>query len=156
MSALLDRRLVIRPLEARDVDAVLAIQSSSPEMAHWTIWDYNRVAAGEMAGWVAEEKGEIAGFLVARQIGGDVEILNVAVAPDVRRHGVGSALFEAAIGWAKSLGAERAFLEVRQSNHAAIQFYERYNFRATGHRPRYYTSPVEDALVLALHLTRKP
>ncbi len=148
----LDPRLVIRPMENRDVDAVLAIQSTSPEMAQWTMWDYNRVAAGEMAGWVAEEKGDATGFLVARQIGGDVEILNVAVAPDARRHGVGSALFETAIAWAKSLDAESAFLEVRQSNHAAIQFYERHNFRATGHRVRYYTAPVEDALVLRLRL----
>ena len=155
MSIPSDTRLNIRALEARDVEDVLAIQSASPEMAQWTLWDYNRVAAGDMAGWVAEEKGAIVGFLVARQIVGDVEILNIAVAPDFRRRGVGAALFQAAIAWARSLSTESAFLEVRESNHAALQFYERHDFHATGRRPRYYSAPVEDALVLTLRLGQR-
>ena len=57
-----------------DVDAILAIQAVSPEIAQWTMWDYERVAKGEMAGWVAEESAEIIGFLVARQVVSDVEI----------------------------------------------------------------------------------
>jgi len=52
--------LTIRALEARDVEAILAIQAACPEIAQWTAWDYDRVARGEMAGWVAEEGSEAA------------------------------------------------------------------------------------------------
>ncbi len=131
--------LQIRTLESRDVEAILAIQAVSPEIAQWTMWDYERVAKGEMAGWVAEESAEVIGFLIARQVSSDVEILNLAVGPGARRTGVGGSLLEHAI-------------EVRASNLAALQFYERHHFYATGRRPRYYTSPPDDALVLTLKL----
>jgi len=143
--------LLIRLLEFRDIEDVLAIQSLCREVAQWTAWDYHRVAKGEMGGWVAERKA-IIGFLVARRIASDLEILNFAVKPDARRQGIGGALLEEALRWAKSFDAQRAFLEVRVSNLAALRFYELYNFHTTGRRPRYYTAPIEDALVLAASL----
>ena len=143
--------MLIRLLEFRDIEDVLAIQSLCREVAQWTAWDYHRVAKGEMGGWVAERKA-IIGFLVARRIASDLEILNFAVKPDARRQGIGGALLEEALRWAKSFDAQRAFLEVRVSNLAALRFYELYNFHTTGRRPRYYTAPIEDALVLAASL----
>jgi len=134
------------------VGAILAIQSVSPEIAQWSIWDYDRVARGEMAGWVAEDDGEVSGFLIARQIVSDLEILNFAVRPDIRRRGIGKALLETVLVWGRSLESESALLEVRASNLAALQFYEQQGFRTTGRRPRYYTAPLEDALVLHLKL----
>jgi [ribosomal protein S18]-alanine N-acetyltransferase len=144
--------LNICSIEARNIEAILAIQAASPETAQWVAWDYSRVVAGEMAGWIAEENGEAAGFLVGRQVVSDLEILNFAVAPAARRRGVGAALLQEAIGFGKAFRAANAFLEVRASNLAALEFYERRNFRATGRRLRYYTAPVEDALVLTLRL----
>jgi ribosomal-protein-alanine N-acetyltransferase len=117
------------------------------------MWDYDRVVRGEMAGWVTEsERGEITGFLVARRVASDLEILNFAVRPAARRQGVGGALLGEALQWAKALGAQRAFLEVRISNLAALQFYERHKFQASGRRQRYYTAPIEDALVLSARI----
>jgi [ribosomal protein S18]-alanine N-acetyltransferase len=142
----------IRVLEPRDTEAVLSIQAASPEIAQWSLWDYDRVARGEMAGWAAEVEGQVAGFLVARRIGTDLEILNFAVRPSERRHGIGGSLLEAAISWAKTYNAEKALLEVRASNLAALRFYERHNFEVAGRRPRYYTAPVEDALLLTASL----
>lgn len=115
--------------------------------------DYDRVAKGEMAGWVVEGKGgAIAGFLVARRIASDLEILNFAVQPGARRQGIGGALLMEALRWAASYEAHRAFLEVRASNLAALRFYECYNFHVTSRRARYYNEPIEDALVLAAPL----
>jgi ribosomal-protein-alanine N-acetyltransferase len=138
----------VRSLDAADVEAVVAIQSACPEIAQWTMWDYDRVARGEMAGWISEEAGSVSGFLVARRVGPDLEILNFAVQPDLRRRGIGGALVRASLDWAKSFLAERAILEVRASNLAALRFYERYGFQVAGRRPRYYTAPIEDALLL--------
>ena len=143
----------IRVFESRDIDGVLAIQSVSPETANWTSWDYNRVAAGEMAGWIAEEQQQVVGFLVGRQVGSDLEILNFAVAPPARRRGVGSALLREAISWGSALfRAENVLLEVRASNQAALHFYQQHAFQATGRRARYSVGPVEVALVLTLRL----
>ena len=143
-------------MEPRDVDAILEIQSACPEIAQWTMWDYERATRGEMPGWVAEVEGErsggIAGFLVARRVASDIEILNLAVRAEFRRQGIGAALLRAATDWAKSIRAEKAFLEVRASNFAAMNFYEKFQFRATGRRPLYYNAPVEDALLLAADL----
>lgn len=144
--------LDIRRVESRDVEAILAIQAVSPEIAQWTLWDYERVARGEMAGWVAEEAGQVIGFLIARQVVSDIEILNLAVRPGARRRGVGAALLAGGIEWSRTFRAEKALLEVRSSNLEALQFYERHGFHATGRRPRYYTAPPDDALVLTLKL----
>lgn len=141
-----------RPIESRDVESILEIQSASPEVAQWTAWDYNRVARGEMAGWTAEENDELVGFLVARRVGSDIEILNFGVRPEVRRCGIGGMLLRVALQWGEELHAQKALLEVRTSNFAALHFYERRGFQVVGRRPRYYVSPIEDALLLSADL----
>lgn len=143
---------MIRALESHDIESVLAIQAACPEIAQWSVWDYGRVAKGEMAGWVAEESGELMGFLVARRVGGDLEILNFAVRDRDRRRGIGAELLRAAFDWAQSFQATHAILEVRASNWAALSFYERHKFEVVGRRARYYTAPVEDALLLTANL----
>ncbi len=143
----------VRRLEARDTAAVLSIQSACPEIAQWHLRDYSRVAEGEMTGWVAEDNDAagfvIAGFIVVRRVTSDLEILNFAVRPERRHRGIGATLLNEAFVWGAKFAVEKAFLEVRVSNLAAIRFYERHGFKATGRRPRYYSAPIEDALVLA-------
>lgn len=142
----------IRKLVPGDVPGVLLLQSSCREIAQWTAADYKQVAGGDMAGWVAEEDDGIAGFLVARTLGREAEILNIAVRPDARRRGVGSNLLVEAVVWSTDLRAERVLLEVRESNTSAIGFYERQGFRVAGRRRGYYATPAEDALLLELPL----
>ena len=147
------RNLNLRPMVASDTDAVVQIQIASPEIAQWTARDYAKFPAAGMAAWVAEVEGAIAGFLVARRIAGELEILNLAVRPDARRRGIGYALIQFAFAWGKQLGAKNAYLEVRASNLVALEFYKRHQFQETGRRPRYYSNPVEDALVLTAHIS---
>ncbi len=150
----------VRTLEPRDVDAVLAIQSACPEIAQWSRADYDRSHTGELLGWVAERIAgsdslapSVVGFLVARVIAPEIEILNFAVAPESRHHGVGTDLFDAALDWARSSGLTQAMLEVRSANAAALRLYHRRNFQIVGRRPHYYSSPSDDALLLTAPLT---
>ena len=138
----------IRRMEERDIDPILAIQAACPEIAQWTAWDYDRVARGEMAGRTAEEDAKVIGFIVARRIVNEIEILNFAVHPAARGRGTGAALLQETIAWGKTFSAVQVILEVRESNAAALRFYEKHKFRVAGRRARYYDSPTEDALLL--------
>lgn len=143
----------IRRLQRADVPAVLSIQFRSPEISQWSSADYERAADGEMLAYVAvrcsnPSDREISGFLIARRLVDDVEILNFAVAPDFRRQGVGAALLEYVFRSSELTGVDGIFLEVRASNDVALQFYKSHGFEATGTRRKYYTLPVEDALLL--------
>jgi [ribosomal protein S18]-alanine N-acetyltransferase len=144
--------LSIRRIETRDLDSVMAIQSACLEIAQWTSRDYASVVQGTMTGWVAEENGEVAGFIVARRVASELEILNFAVRADRRVRGIGASLLREAVAWGATFHAEKAFLEVRASNLAALRFYEHHGFEVTGRRARYYSAPIEDALVLTASL----
>lgn len=144
---------LIRALESEDVGQVLAIQIGCPEVAQWTARDYELVARGEMTGWVAEENRKVAGFIIARRIASDIEILNLAVDAAVRRRGIGTFLLQRALEWGTEFQAQKAVLEVRVSNLAALHFYKRHQFEVAARRPRYYNLPTEDALLLTASLT---
>jgi [ribosomal protein S18]-alanine N-acetyltransferase len=148
--------LRVRTMEARDIEKVLEIQRGCPEIAQWSARDYERVVSGEMAGWTSEDERGVAGFLVARELVGETEVLNFAVRADVRRQGLGSMLVDAAVDWSRGLGAERVMLEVRASNEAAVRFYDRHGFVEAGRRAKYYVGPVEDAFVLMRRLEKGP
>ena len=61
---------------------------------------------------------------------------------------MGTAVMHRVFAEARELGARRATLEVRASNTGARRLYERLGFYVAGSRPSYYSSPVEDALIL--------
>lgn len=141
-------------MEGRDVDAVLAIQAVSPESAQWIAADYDLLIRPATSAWIAEQSSQTVGFIVLRHVSDEVEILNIAVRPDSRRQGVASELLNIALQQSAQNGARRAYLEVRASNAAAIRFYEHHSFRASGRRPRYYSSPAEDAVILVSELRK--
>jgi len=91
---------------------------------------------------------EVVGFCSFWRVLDELHINNLAVAPPSRGVGVGTALLRAVLSQGARLGARRATLEVRRSNDAARRLYERLGFSVAGVRRAYYTSPVEDALVL--------
>lgn len=94
----------------------------------------------------------VVGFLIARRVASDMEILNFAVRPHDRRLGTGAALLGSALNWARSFSAEHAILEVRSANETALRFYEHHKFQIVGRRRNYYNSPNDDALLLTLNL----
>ncbi|HEY6119194.1 MAG TPA: ribosomal protein S18-alanine N-acetyltransferase [Pyrinomonadaceae bacterium] len=96
--------------------------------------------------------GPIVGYIVARVMAGEVHINNVAVRENFRRKGLGCILLNQIIQAARENGATVAFLEVRIGNVAAQALYEKCGFKSVARRPNYYSSPVEDALVMSFLL----
>lgn len=94
---------------------------------------------------------EVTGFTLSRGAAGEEELLLIAVGPEHRGQGIGGALLERFIEEARSRGANRLFLEMREGNPAA-RLYRRYGFEQVGRRRAYYHSgrsgPI-DALTFA-------
>ena len=133
----------IRRGGADDLDAVAAIQAASPGAASWNVADYL-----EQDLLVAVEENRIVGFVVTRTVAADErEILNLAVVSDFRRKGVARALLDS------TLRAFRGcvFLEVRESNAVAQEFYKSLGFKELSKRRGYYDSPPETAIVMKFH-----
>jgi ribosomal-protein-alanine N-acetyltransferase len=133
----------IRRANAGDLEAVAAIQAASPEAAHWQVVDYL-----EQDFHVAVSDGVAAGFLVARTLTpGEYEILNLAVDPEFRRHGIARSLLGAFL---KGIQGD-VYLEVRESNRAALNLYRSMGFEEVIIRKKYYENPCEDGIVLKFH-----
>ena len=156
-SAPVKNLFVVRALAIGDIAAVLELAARSAGAARWSRPDYQRACGGDLDGWVATAPPDVVGdsgsgvmgFLIARRVADEMEILNLAVEAGIRRRGVASGLLETAFQSGRASGAKRAFLEVRVSNAGAIAFYQRLGFAPAGRRPRYYSDPPEDALVLS-------
>ena len=78
--------------------------------------------------------------------------LGLMVAKDARRSGVGRALLDAAVDWARASGVRKLELHVFPWNEPAIRLYERYGFEQEGLRKRHYRRAGEDvdAILMAL------
>lgn len=101
---------------------------------------------------IADQAGRVIAYLFLRRAGDEGEILNLAVAPSHHRQGVGRRLVEEAIGRLRANQVRRVFLEVRESNAGAHEFYHLMGFRPIGRRSRYYRNPPEPAVVMARDL----
>jgi ribosomal-protein-alanine N-acetyltransferase len=147
--------LLIRKARAADLPAVLAIerdQFSNP----WSAEHFKAELVSSFSHfYVAEnpENSSLAGFLVFWRLDGELELHKIAVGKTCQRRGYGSCLLDFFISTARSWNGQRALLEVRAGNAAAIQLYEKFAFRRIGRRRDYYSQPVEDALVFCLILT---
>jgi [ribosomal protein S18]-alanine N-acetyltransferase len=92
--------------------------------------------------------GELVGYLICSRYDTVWHVMNVAVDPDVRRRGIATALLDALLERVDDGVTTQITLEVRPTNHPAIELYERFGFRSAGTRPRYYQDNGEDALIM--------
>lgn len=96
----------------------------------------------------------LAGYIVGRMGADELHINNVAVRDIYRRRGIGRALLNRLLKAGKRSRVPCAFLELRAGNIAALALYEECGFRVTSRRIKYYSDPVEDALVMIIQLVR--
>ena len=135
---------------SEDLDGVLAVDGASFTNP-WTRAMYeseflNRETSRLYV--LRDAEHPVAGYCAAWFVSGEVHINNIAVLPECRGRGYGSALLARVLEEGGAAGHSRATLEVRRSNDAARRLYERFGFHVAGVRPHYYTHPVEDALIL--------
>jgi ribosomal-protein-alanine N-acetyltransferase len=141
--------LQIRPFRPSDTASISEILRDSIEAAQWPSESYAKLAASSGGVFlVCETSAHLVGFLAARQVADEAEILNIAVHRDFRRKGVASALLLAALDKFRSSKITRIFLELRESNQPARGLYERHGFVPSGTRNSYYRDPTEDALCM--------
>ena len=104
----------------------------------------------------ADAGGRLVGYLIISRYVDAWHIMNVAVAPDYRRHGIASRLLDELFRLTEGDERRGYTLEVRISNTTAIALYERMGFHATGVRRGYYTDNREDALVMWKDAAQRP
>jgi len=127
---------------------MMALERHAVTAAHWSVADYARLfAAGSQYLALVLEDPEVEGFVVARGIGAEWELENIAVAGPARRRGRGARLLAELLDRARQAGARHVFLEVRESNRAARSLYEKWAFVESGRRKAYYRNPDEDAVL---------
>lgn len=146
----------IRPIAPGDLPDVLRIQQESALNSGWHEDDYRRLIeapGGLILVACGDSPGPVAGFVAVNLILDHAELLSVAVAPEMRRQGIGKNLLLEACQYMRDAGALSISLEVRASNLPAIELYHSVGFAACRTRKDYYSSPLENACVMMLSLT---
>ncbi len=139
---------VIRPATADDIAAILGIERASFGDP-WTEKSFRGLLPRpEVLTRVVERAGEVLGYSVTFTAADEAEIANLAVAPAARRQQLGAALLDDLLATLRARGVAVTYLEVREGNAAAQALYASRGFESVGRRTGYYTTPVEDAVVM--------
>jgi ribosomal-protein-alanine N-acetyltransferase len=158
MNLPLDAEVRIRRMAPADLDRVIELEQSLPQAPRWPRSAYaaalNPDAAPRRIALVAEEAGHgaVQGFAVASLLPPQSELETIAVAAGSQRQGVAHRILMAMVEEFKTARVTEVLAEARASNLAALAFYRAQGFAITGHRPRYYADPIEDAVLLELRL----
>ena len=129
-------------------DVVRIEQASYPDP--WSHASFSKELTSSPASFVmvARRSDMVVGYVVAWFVLDEAHIGNVAVAPEVRRQGIGRMMMEWLQEQAIEHGCTYSSLEVRESNTAARQLYIHLGYRPVGRREQYYRNPREDAIVM--------
>ena len=149
-------KIEIRHLAGSDLDAVLGIAETIEEAPRWSREHYMEAIRADSSrprvALVAVDSltAEVDGFAIAGLVAPEAELESIAVAERAQRRGIGRRLIDALVEELGQRGIRELRLEVRASNQRAVRFYESQNFKQIGVRPRYYTDPQEDAVLMSL------
>jgi ribosomal-protein-alanine N-acetyltransferase len=140
-------------LAKADIDTLLDIETVSFP-APWDKASFERELAEEASHCLVIKKGQpekpdrVIAYLCFRRLKTEIYITNLAVDRPYRRRGVASFLLGYCLRLAKGHSAEKVLLEVRASNHAAIELYREMGFFEAGRRKGHYLETEEDAVVM--------
>ena len=144
----------LEPLEATRLEQLLQVEQRAYPHP-WTRGNFLDALKSGYHARVLLAGEELLGYYVAMQGVDEVQLLNITVSPDYQQQGWGRIMLDALALWARSLGAQWLWLEVRVSNTRAIAIYEAHGYRRVGLRKNYYPAghgQREDAVVMSLRL----
>ena len=98
--------------------------------------------------FLAKEEGTVIGYVGMKVVLDEADITNVAVLPAYRKKGIAGRLLQQLLDEARKQGILSIYLEVRDSNVAAITLYKNAGFKEVGKRKNYYEHPQEDARLM--------
>ena len=146
--------ITIRRMEIRDIDKVLKIERESfPSPWGKENFLYELMFNRFSHYFVAEEDGEVVGYIGAWIFLDETHIVTIATRGDRRGRGIGGKLLEEVLKLSREMGARRAFIEVREGNEIARRFYEKHGFKVYGKRFKYYRDTGEDAILMEKDLS---
>jgi ribosomal-protein-alanine N-acetyltransferase len=145
--------ITIRPMHPTDISVVIQIAQIC-QLTFWSEKSYEQeLLIANSHSLVAIANGDVVGFVVARLLFETLEIFNIAVLPAFRRQKIGEKLLHAVLQIGQSCGAQECWLEVREKNIAAQNFYLSNNFEIAGRRVNYYLNPTETAILMTLKIS---
>lgn len=143
--------IIIRNMQAEDLTEVCRIEKENFSLP-WSEKSFLESMERDDTVFLTALIGEeIAGYIGCYCIAGTGEITNVAVDAAHRRKGIGGMLLEKLYEKGAVLETCEFFLEVRESNEAAIALYSRQGFVKEGIRKNFYEKPVENAVIMWKH-----
>lgn len=146
--------IVIRDMNGHDFPDVYALETGCDPMP----WSVNalryEIENKESILKVAVRDNNVIGYMCIRTLLDITHVMKINVLPEYRRNRIGSALLIESLKKLRSLKSDvkHVTLEVRESNSAAIELYNKFGFRKTGNRRNYYNNPLEDGLVMQLDM----
>jgi [ribosomal protein S18]-alanine N-acetyltransferase len=141
-------RIHIRWMIRRDMADVLATERGSFDYA-WTEDDFLRcLRQRNCIGMVAEQGDRVIGFMIYELHKSKLHVLNFAVAPSIRRIGVGTQMVDKLIAKLSSHRRSKITLAVRERNLAAQLFFRKNDFKAVKVLRNYYEDSNEDAFLM--------
>ena len=142
--------ILLETLGPGDVDEILALESLCFEY-HWNADQFRRGLLAGAFHVLGLRLGEhLVGYGAYSVVVDEMEVLNLAVHPKLRRRGLGDRLLRAMLLDCASRGVRTGFLDVKVSNTAAIDLYRKFGFNQIGIRRKYYPDTGEDALLFRL------
>lgn len=142
-------------MTVNDIKKIVNIQQTS-NLSYWSYEAYaDEVGREDSFSIAAKINNRVVGFLVARLISEDycAELYNIGVDLNFRRQKIGNKLLESFIKHCLGNNLEKIFLEVRESNQPAIEFYLKNNFTVLSKRKKFYTNPIEDAILMVKEIS---
>lgn len=148
-----DTKMTIRLARPEDLDAILRIERSSfGDPWDMAVMERDLSLPHARIEVLCTPEQEVVAFVDTWLVLDELEVHDIAVAPEHRRRGLGKLLLEHVLENCRLRGVRRVLLEVRESNIAAQRLYRSLGFEVIGRRRRYYQNDGEDALTMALEL----
>ena len=139
---------MIRKMTVDDAPALAEIERACFAKP-WTEGDFLEKLSLDTAHYfVYDENGEAAAYIGMNAYLDEGYVDNIAVLPKYRRRGIANALINAAVDTARDLRLSFLSLEVRESNEAARNLYEKTGFVPVGVRKNFYSAPRENAVIM--------